>query len=91
MPLYDYECQACEKAFEIAHGMSEPARKTCPACKKRKLVRLISGGAGIIFKGAGFYSTDNRSDSYRAGEAAAKKAESGGAECGAGACPSCDD
>jgi putative FmdB family regulatory protein len=58
MPTYDYECKACGHVFETMHAMSAPALKKCPECGKSKLVRLISGGAGVIFKGAGFYETD---------------------------------
>jgi predicted nucleic acid-binding Zn ribbon protein len=50
--------------------MSEKPLRTCPQCKKRKIQRLISGGAGFLFKGSGFYITDNRSDAYKT---AAKK------------------
>lgn len=71
MPTYDYRCAACGHALEIFHGISEKPKRTCPRCKKPKLERLISAGAGIVFKGSGFYQTDYRSDSYKAAEKAA--------------------
>ena len=58
MPTYDYVCDACDYAFEEFHSMTAPALKTCPECKKNALRRLIGTGAGIIFKGSGFYETD---------------------------------
>lgn len=65
MPTYDYECDACGHAFEQFQSIkAEPVRK-CPACGKRKVRRLIGTGAGVIFKGSGFYQTDYRSDSYK--------------------------
>ena len=64
MPTYDYRCASCGHALEIFHGISEKPRKTCPKCKKQKLERLISAGAGLVFKGSGFYLTDYRSKSY---------------------------
>jgi putative FmdB family regulatory protein len=64
MPTYDYRCAACGHALEIFHGISEKPRRTCPKCKKPKLERLISAGAGLVFKGSGFYQTDYRSKSY---------------------------
>jgi putative FmdB family regulatory protein len=68
MPTYDYRCASCGHALEIFHGISEKPRKTCPKCKKPKLERLISAGAGLVFKGSGFYLTDYRSKSYTEGE-----------------------
>lgn len=65
MPTYDYECEACEHAFELFQNLSEPVKKKCPECKKLKLIRLIGGGAGFLFKGSGFYTTDYRSESYK--------------------------
>lgn len=73
MPTYDYACSACGHAVEIFHSITDKPKRRCPACGKPKLERRISAGAGFLFKGAGFYQTDYRSDSYRAGE----KAESG--------------
>ncbi len=70
MPTYDYRCAACGHVEEIFHGMSEKPKKTCPKCKKPKLERLVSGGAGFLFKGDGFYLTDYRSESYKAGQKA---------------------
>lgn len=70
MPTYDYQCQACQHQFEAFHSMASPSLKKCPACGKLKLKRIISGGAGIVFKGSGFYQTDYRSKSY---DEAAKK------------------
>lgn len=59
MPTYDYECQKCGKVFEVFHGMSEAGPKTCsnPKCKG-KVKKLVGAGAGLIFKGSGFYITD---------------------------------
>lgn len=58
MPTYEYECRACGHAFETMHSMTAPVLRKCPKCGKLKLERLISGGAGVIFKGSGFYETD---------------------------------
>ena len=83
MPTYDYACNACGHRFEEFQSISaEPLRK-CPACKKPKLERLIGTGAGVIFKGSGFYQTDYRGSSYASD---AKKDESGGA---GGCTPKC--
>lgn len=64
MPTYDYFCDACEHAFEEFQSMTAKVLKKCPECGKPKLRRLIGTGAGVIFKGSGFYETDYRSDSY---------------------------
>ncbi len=65
MPTYDYECTACGHTFEKFQSITAPAVKKCPSCGKLKVKRLIGTGAGIIFKGSGFYQTDYRSDSYK--------------------------
>jgi putative FmdB family regulatory protein len=65
MPTYDYVCDACGHEFELFQPITEPVKKTCPECKKRKLRRLFGTGAAIVFKGSGFYQTDYRSDSYK--------------------------
>lgn len=57
MPTYEYKCEACGHQFERFHRATMRL-KECPKCEKRRLVRLISGGSGIIFKGSGFYATD---------------------------------
>jgi putative FmdB family regulatory protein len=64
MPTYEYECTKCKKRFEIQQRISEPPKKKCPTCGA-KVVRLISGGIGIILKGSGFYTTDYRSAEYK--------------------------
>ncbi len=74
MPTYDYRCNACGHAFELFQSMSEKHKRKCPECSKLKLERLIGMGAGVIFKGGGFYETDYRSDSYKSDQAADKKA-----------------
>ena len=66
MPTYEYQCDACGHRFDELQSFSEPTLKKCPACKKKKLQRLIGTGAAILFKGDGFYQTDYRSESYRA-------------------------
>ena len=72
MPTYDYICGACKHHAEIFHSMSEAPRRKCPSCGKLKLERQIGSGGGVIFKGAGFYETDYRSESYKKGADAAK-------------------
>ena len=58
MPTYEYECDACHYFFEHYQSMTDPKLKKCPKCGKNKLYRLIGTGAGVIFKGTGFYETD---------------------------------
>ena len=77
MPTYDYRCQACDYEFELFQQMTDPVKKKCPKCGKLKLQRLIGTGAGVIFKGGGFYETDYRSDSYRKAADAEKKKRDG--------------
>lgn len=75
MPTYEYECRKCGHLFEKFQSMTDERLKSCPECKGR-VDRLIGTGAGIIFKGSGFYETDYRSDSYQKG---AQKASSSSA------------
>jgi len=72
MPTYDYSCTSCGHRFELFQSISEPRKRKCPRCKKPKLERLIGQGAGILFKGGGFYQTDYRSDAYKKSENAEK-------------------
>jgi len=65
MPTYEYECPKCGHRFEKFQGMTDPPVKICPKCRGRKVKRLIGSGAGLLFKGSGFYKTDYRSDSYK--------------------------
>jgi putative FmdB family regulatory protein len=64
MPTYEYKCDDCDHRFEELQSITAKPLRKCPACGKLKLKRLIGTGAGIIFKGSGFYQTDYRSDSY---------------------------
>lgn len=77
MPTYDYECKKCDHRWELFQSIkANPARK-CPECGKLSAKRVIGPGAGIIFRGSGFYQTDYRSDSYKkAAEADKKSADS---------------
>ncbi len=65
MPTYEYVCDACEHAFEKFQSIKARPVRLCPECGQRKVRRLIGAGAGVIFKGSGFYQTDYRSESYR--------------------------
>lgn len=64
MPTYDYRCLECEIEFEKFQGITEDPIEECPECNG-KVKRLIGAGAGLIFKGSGFYITDYRSDGYK--------------------------
>ena len=83
MPTYEYFCNKCQQSFEAVQSMKDPHFKTCPEALCRletwgqgEVKRQMGTGAGLIFKGSGFYITDYRSDSYKE---AAKKDTSGGA------------
>ena len=82
MPTYEYACEKCGKNFDAHQSMREEPFKTCPKelCRlqkwgKGKVKRLLGTGAGLIFKGSGFYITDYRSESYK--NAAKKESSSG--------------
>lgn len=64
MPTYDYRCLECGRDFEVFQRMSDKPGAPCPGCG-HAAERLISGGAGLLFKGGGFYITDYRSEEYR--------------------------
>ena len=74
MPTYEYECKSCGHEMEAFQRITEDPLKKCPECGKNMLKRKIGIGAGIIFKGSGFYETDYRSDAYN--QAAKKDKES---------------
>lgn len=72
MPTYEYACQKCGHEFEATHPMSAPTLKICLAdsCGQKKwgrgkVAKKIGAGAGLIFKGSGFYITDYRSENYK--------------------------
>lgn len=83
MPTYEYECTKCDHRFERFQSMMDEPLKRCPKCRC-KVRRLFGSGAGIIFKGSGFYQTDYRSKDYHdaaqkdksAGTAASSSSES---------------
>lgn len=58
MPTYEYVCRACGHEFERFQRMSEGSLRKCPKCGELRLQRLLGIGAGVIFKGSGFYETD---------------------------------
>lgn len=64
MPTYEYECQSCGYHFERFQKMTDEPLTQCPKCKSG-VRRIIGQGAGIIFRGPGFYATDYRKSSYK--------------------------
>jgi putative FmdB family regulatory protein len=75
MPTYDYVCEACDHVWEEFKPITSKPTKKCPECGKPKAKRKIGPGAGIIFKGSGFYQTDYRSDAYKKSADADSKAQ----------------
>jgi len=65
MPTYEYSCENCGQRLEKFQSIKARPIRKCPKCGKLTLKRLIGSGAGIIFKGSGFYQTDYRSESYK--------------------------
>ena len=86
MPTYDYECLACPHAFEKFQSMTAKVLRKCPECGGR-VRRLIGAGAGVIFKGSGFYETDYK---RKKSSEPSKPAESPCASCPAKAENKCD-
>ncbi|MDR0663723.1 MAG: hypothetical protein LBF80_06570 [Spirochaetaceae bacterium] len=64
MPTYEYECKKCGDAFELFQSMSDEPVRVCPKCGGEAR-RLINGGAGVIYKGSGFYSTDKSAQAQK--------------------------
>lgn len=60
MPIYEYRCDYCGFQYEIRQNIKDKPIRFCENCGKNGLKRLISGGNGIIFKGEGFYCTENK-------------------------------
>ena len=77
MPTYEYRCTSCKNEFEKFQRMSDEPVAECPKCGAAA-ERRLSGGAGLLFKGSGFYITDYRSESYKK----AQKSEGGGSSGG---------
>lgn len=75
MPTYEYACESCGYELERLQSITARPLRKCPKCGKNKLQRLIGTGAGIIFKGSGFYETDYRSESYKKGADSEKKSK----------------
>lgn len=79
MPTYDYVCRTCGHAFEAFQRMSDAPLEHCPCEKAEPVQRKIGTGAGIIFKGGGFYETDFKTKKGKpAGESAEKKDNASG-------------
>ncbi|MBN1688366.1 MAG: zinc ribbon domain-containing protein [Candidatus Omnitrophica bacterium] len=88
MPTYEYICDHCEHEFELFQSMKDKPVKKCPSCGNLKARRLIGRGAGILFKGSGFYQTDYRSKGYREKSKEEKSGKSP-SKCSPDSCPSC--
>jgi putative FmdB family regulatory protein len=63
MPTYEYACPKCGHSFELFQSMRDEPIKRCPKCGKLGVKRLVGSGAGLIFKGSGFYITDYKKKS----------------------------
>jgi putative FmdB family regulatory protein len=75
MPTYDYVCNKCDHRWEVFQSITAKPIRKCPECGKQAAKRVIGPGAGIIFKGSGFYQTDYRSSDYKKAAEADKKAQ----------------
>jgi putative FmdB family regulatory protein len=77
MPTYEYVCSKCGHHFEKFQSMRDEPLRKCPKCKKAALKRLVGGGAGLIFKGSGFYITDYKNKPPTKAESAGSKPDAG--------------
>ncbi|HEX6246914.1 MAG TPA: FmdB family zinc ribbon protein [Nocardioidaceae bacterium] len=83
MPTYQYACTECDHAFEQFQSFTEDSLTTCPQCEGR--LRKVFNAVGVVFKGSGFYRTDNRSDSKPAAAAASSSTPSTSSSTSTGA------
>lgn len=88
MATYIYRDPVTGDTKEVVHGMMESPEIVNEATGNR-MERVITGGAGFVFKGDGFYITENRSSSYKAAEKAESSSPSAAPACGAGGCGAC--
>ena len=89
MPTYEYQCRSCAHRFEASQRITASPLTRCPQCGK-KVDRLISAGAGFLFKGSGFYTTDYRSTPYQEAAKKDRVQEGGGSAPLTGKAPSGD-
>ena len=68
MPTYTYECQKCGTSQDEFHGMNAAPMVKCTSCGSKRMRKMLGTGAGIIFKGSGFYETDYRRNGGKGGE-----------------------
>ena len=92
MPTYEYRCTECGERTEAFQRMSDKPLTMCPACKREALQRLVSGGAGVLYKGEGWYVTDysKKSSGGKEATAASRPAESGADTASGTTTPSTD-
>ena len=71
MPIYEYQCKSCSHIFEREHGIGEKKKFRCPDCSSQNTKKIISQ-VGVVFKGSGFYKTDNRKSGNGGGSSGLK-------------------
>lgn len=86
MPTYQYECSGCGHEFEALQSMTDAKLRKCPKCGKAKLNRLIGTGAGVIFKGSGFYETDYKRKDAPKSDSSSKSTEKASPNPSSGPC-----
>jgi putative FmdB family regulatory protein len=80
MPTYTYQCKKCDTTLNVFHSIKETPRVQCTACGSRSMRRLLGAGAGLIFKGSGFYQTDYKNQGKDGGKKPAESATAGDAK-----------
>ena len=74
MPTYSYACTACDNRFDAVQAFTDDALTTCSKCAGR--LRKLFGSVGVVFKGSGFYRTDNRETAKSASNGSSSSSES---------------
>ena len=94
MPTYTYHCDACDQTFDVYQRMTDDPLTACECGEKGQIKRLLSAGAGVIFKGSGFYQTDYKQSTGSSNSSESKTSESKSSDssskpaegCGASKC-----